>query len=455
MRCGFYETEITPPLGTTIFGYYGRRVNVGVSSKLYAKACVLEQDGKHCAMLVLDTLALPASFPDFIRQYVHDKTGIDPNAILIAATHAHTGFPTTDDLGVHKTPNVSENEPELHPELDKLSLEWIRLVSADAVVHAFRRLQEATVRFGTGLVDNISYVREYILDDGTVRTNPNYCKERIVKPCTEPAKALPLFFFEDAEGKPLGSIASFALHHDIISGTRISSDYSGVVARRMKEKFGMDFVSLFFAGFCGNINHANYMGEKRGEPFLKTYVETGNLLFAEMLRIIEKAEPVSRLLDVKQETVKLQKRQVPEGFVDSVKAVVQNPPPITDPMSIEDPYSDRMKYAASARVIEYYGQEPDKVFDVPVQVIRLGQCLIWAFPGEVFCQFGDKLRAASPTGNNMFVENANHTDHPYIPTKEMFLPYVYESTYYSARLEPDAGDIMTDKAIALAKTLFA
>ena len=55
----------------------------------------------------------------------------------------------------------------------------------------------------------------------------------------------------------------------------------------------------------------------------------------------------------------------------------------------------------------------------------------------------------------MFVENANHTDHPYIPTKEMFLPYVYESTYYSARFAPDAGDIMTDKAIALANALFA
>ena len=51
MRCGFYETEITPPLGTTIFGYYGRRVNVGVKHKLFAKACVLEQDDKLCAML--------------------------------------------------------------------------------------------------------------------------------------------------------------------------------------------------------------------------------------------------------------------------------------------------------------------------------------------------------------------------------------------------------------------
>jgi len=453
MRCGFYETEITPPLGTTIFGYYGRRVNVGVKHKLFAKACVLEQDDKLCAMLVLDTLAVPKSFPAFIRQYIQEKTGIDPNAILIAATHAHTGFPTTDDMGVHKTPNVEENEPALHPELDKLALEWIRLMSADTIVHAYRQLREATVRFGTGEVDNISYVREYILDDGTVRTNPNYCKERIVKPCAEPDKALPLFFFEDTQGNPLGSIASFALHHDIISGTQISSDFSGVVARRMKKNFGMDFVSVFFAGFCGNINHANYMGEKKGEPFLKTYEETGDLLYAEMLRILEMAEPVSDILDVKLETVKIQKRQVPEGFLDSVKEVVKNPPPFTEPFAIDDPYSNRMKYAASAKVIEYYGSEPDKIFDVPVQVIRLGECLIWAFPGEVFCQFGDKLRAASPTEKNMFVENANHTDHPYIPTKEMFLPYVYESTYYSARFEPDAGDIMTDKAIELAKEM--
>lgn len=453
MRCGFYETEITPPLGTTIFGYFHRRVNVGVKHKLYAKACVLEQGDKLCAMLVLDTLAVPASFPAFIRQYVQEKTGIDPNAVLIAATHAHTGFPTTDDMGVHKTPHVMENEPELHPELDKLTLDWIRLVSADTIVHAYRRLREATVRFGEGTVDNISYVREYILDDGTVRTNPNYCKEKIVKPCAEPDKKLPLFFFADADGKPMGSIACFALHHDIISGTEISSDYSGVVSRNMKKTFGSEFVSMFFAGFCGNINHANYMGEKKGEPFVKTYEETGNLLYAEMLRILAKAELLSDGLDVKLETVKIQKRQVPEGFVDSVKEVVKNPPSFTDPFAIDDPYSNRMKYAASARVIEYYGNEPDKIFAVPVQVIKIGSCLIWALPGEMFCQFADKLRSASPTQNNMFVEMANHTDHPYIPTREMFLPYVYESTYYSARFEPNAGDIMTDKAIEIAKKM--
>lgn len=238
MRCGFYETEITPPLGTTIFGHCERRVNVGVRDKLYSKACVLEHNGKYCAMLVMDSLTVPASFPAFIRQYVHEKTGIDPNALLITATHAHTAFPYTGDSGIHKAPNVMENEPELNPALDKQTLDMIRLLSA------------------------------------------------------------------------------------------------------------------------------------------------------------------------------------------------------------------------SVRVIEYYGQDPDAVFDVPVQVVKIGSCLIWALPGEVFCQFADKLRSASPTQNNMFVELANHTDHPYIPTREMFLPYVYESSYYSSRFAPDAGDLMTDKAIVLAHTLF-
>ena len=36
-KAAFYETEITPPLGTTIYGYFSGRVNEGVLTKLYAK----------------------------------------------------------------------------------------------------------------------------------------------------------------------------------------------------------------------------------------------------------------------------------------------------------------------------------------------------------------------------------------------------------------------------------
>ena len=454
MKCGFYETEITPPLGTTIYGYFTRRINSGIKTKLYAKACVLEQDGTTCAMLVLDALCVPPTFPAFIRQYVRAKTGIDPNALMITATHSHTAFPTTADLGIFQTPNILENEPELDPELDGKALEWIKLLAADTVVHAFQRLHEAQIRFGTGTAQGISYVREYVLEDGTVRTNPNYCLGKILHAYSEPDRSGPVFFFTDADGNPMGSITSFALHHDTVSGNEISADYSGYLSQHLKRAYGNEFISVFFPGFCGNINHLDYLAKQRGEKDRKTAAETGSILYAEVRKIIATAAPIAPALKVTLETVKIRKRRIPEGFVDSVKALLKNPPPFTAPMSIADPYSDRMKYASSARVIAYYGQAPAAEFDVPVQVIKIGNCLIWALPGEVFCQFADKLRDASPTENNLFVEMANHTDHPYIPPKDMFLPYVYESSYYSSRFEPDAGDIMTDKAIELAKAMF-
>lgn len=453
MRCGFYETEITPPLGTAIFGYFMPRINTKVTDKLYAKACVLEQDGKYCAMLVLDSLRVPSSFPAFIKNYVHEKTGIAPDAVLITATHSHTAFPIDDDLGIYENPRFLEKQPLLNAGLDRQTRELIRILAADAIVHAFRRLRPAKIRFGIGEANNISYVREYYLEDGTVRTNPLQWREQIVKPYAQPDTSLPVFFFTDQEGIPMGSISAFALHHDIISGSQISADYSGVVSRRMKEKYGNAFISLFFAGFCGNINHANYMGEKVGEPFVKTYEQTGDILYDAIMRTVESAQPVSPVLDVKLETVPIKKRQLPEGFIESVKALVKNPPPADTPTSIEDPYSDGMKYLASQRLLSYYGVEKDKLFDVPVQVIRIGDCLIYALPGEMFSQFADTIRKASPTRKNMFVELANFPNSPYVPTKEMFLPFVYEASYYSARWEPDAGDILTGKAIGIAKKM--
>jgi len=38
LRVGFYEKEITPPLGCCIPGYYTPRIADGVKDKLYCKA---------------------------------------------------------------------------------------------------------------------------------------------------------------------------------------------------------------------------------------------------------------------------------------------------------------------------------------------------------------------------------------------------------------------------------
>lgn len=42
LKCAFYETEITPPLGCTIPGYFNTRYGSDVKDRLYAKAVVMD-----------------------------------------------------------------------------------------------------------------------------------------------------------------------------------------------------------------------------------------------------------------------------------------------------------------------------------------------------------------------------------------------------------------------------
>lgn len=453
MRCGFYEVEITPPLGTTIFGYFQARVNEGVITKLYAKAAVLESGGKHIAFLGLDMLGLPKGLADFVRESVNERIGIDKDAILIGATHSHTSGPTTDTLGNFKDRlPMSDDEPVLNPELDSFYLRMIQLLSADAIIHAYQRLEEVDVSFGIGEVNGVNFVREYVLKNGEVRTNPGEYIDQVVKPVAEPDRSLPVFFVRNKEGKPLGMLTSFALHHDTIHGSKCCADYSGMVADNMKEEYGKNFITVFFSGFCGNINHFNYMHN----TFVRTRTDKiSAAISAEVVRLVETMEPLKEeILDAKWDTVAIKKRAVPKEHCDRVLALKANPPAIGEELTIADPYCDIMVYAGANSFINRYVKDTKEEYDVPVHVVRIGECLIYGFCGEIFSQFGDIIRKESPTDKLMLVEKSNTEKIDcYVPTREMFLPDVYESTVTSAYLCPDAGYQMCDKVIEMAKKI--
>ena len=453
MRCGFYETEITPPLGTTIYGYFSGRVNEGVLTKLYAKAAVFESGEKTVAFLVLDCLGMPKGLADFVRERVNEKIGIDKDSILIATTHSHTSGPFTDTLGNFRDRiQIEEVEPELDAELDKFYLEMVRLLSADAIIHAYQRLEDAEISFAEGNPQNINFVREYVLKNGEVRTNPAAYSDDIVKPVSEPDRSLPIFFVRNKEGKPMGLLTSFALHHDTVHGSKMCADYSGRVADNLKEKYGKDFTTLFYSGFCGNINHLNYMNKENHVTETSYIVQ---VLTDEIIKAEEKLVPLKEdKLDCRWETVKVKKREVPKEHRERVIRLKENPPKI-ESLTIADPYCDIMVYAGANAFISCYVDDASAEKEVPVHVMRIGECLIYSFCGEIFSQFGNMIREKSPADKLMLVTKGN-TDkiNCYVPTREMFLPHVYESTYTSATLCPDAGYQLVDLAIEMAKKIY-
>ena len=53
-RVGAAQVDITPPPGTPMAGYYAFRAVGGTLDPIFAKAIVVEQDGTHAAMVVID-----------------------------------------------------------------------------------------------------------------------------------------------------------------------------------------------------------------------------------------------------------------------------------------------------------------------------------------------------------------------------------------------------------------
>lgn len=289
------------------------------------------------------------------------------------------------------------------------------------------------------------------MKNGTVMTNPYNHLEDIVKPYSEPDTEFPVFFFTDTEGRPLGSITSYAMHHCTTGlDEEISADYSYYVSENLKKAFGNHYVSLFYSGFCGNINSGNMYGPSIGKS-----PQLGDALTKVLLYAIAKAEPVTEeILSVKMDTVKIKKRELKPGFLESVKELVKNPP-VDGVASIEYAYSDYMKYNSASAVLSRYEKDSRTEYDVPVQVIKIGDCMIYALPFEMFSQFGAKIRAGSPTKKNLLVELANASNlYGYIVVPELYeMTTVYEVTVYSDFMEVNAGDMMVEKALEIAHTL--
>ena len=230
------------------------------------------------------------------------------------------------------------------------------------------------------------------------------------------------------------------------------ADYSGCVADNLKEKYGKDFTTLFYSGFCGNINHLNFMN-KENHVTETSYI--AEVLTDEILKAEEKLVPLKEdKLDCRWETVTVKKREVPKEHREKVIRLKENPPKI-ESLTIADPYCDIMVYAGANAFIDYYVKDTSAEKEVPVHVMRIGECLIYSFCGEIFSQFGNMIREKSPTDKLMLVTKGN-TDkiNCYVPTREMFLPHVYESTYTSATLCPDAGYKMVDLAIEMTKKIY-
>jgi hypothetical protein len=95
MKAGFAERDITPRAGMERPGGYGKAFHDGsVHDPLKARAAVFDDGTSQVALVGLDACFAPRELVEAAREGIEAACGIAPEAVLIGASHTHSGGPT-------------------------------------------------------------------------------------------------------------------------------------------------------------------------------------------------------------------------------------------------------------------------------------------------------------------------------------------------------------------------
>lgn len=431
LTAGAAVSDITPPRGCPMAGYYSARGAEGTHDPLRAKALVLEQDGVRVALVALDLIGTPRELVEATRAAIEKETGIPAAHVMISATHSHTG-PVLSERG-----RFAEGVPG-GQEILRAYLKELPGRIAAAVKDADAKRRPARVTTATGREDGLAFNRRFFMLDGTVGWNPGKRNPRIVRPAGPTDPAVPVVWVDGLDGRPIAAYVNFAMHLDTVGGMYYSADYPYQLARSLAAVHGDEFVTVFTTGCCGDINHINVSSaapqKGHGEA-----ARIGTRLAAEVLRTYDRLEPIAAgPLRVSTAMVDLDLPPVAAEEVAAGKRV------IAALSAGAKPAPAFLEQVRAFQAVEVAGRL-GKAYPVEVQVVSLGDDLAWvSLPGEIFVELGLTIKAGSPFKQTVVAELANGSI-GYIPNRVAYPQGNYEVV--SSRVAAGSGERLVDEAL--------
>ncbi|HZN64805.1 MAG TPA: hypothetical protein VFB66_05855 [Tepidisphaeraceae bacterium] len=448
-RSGAATSNVTPPLGASINGGMTDRKATHVHDELHARCLVLDDGKTMLAIAVVDSCMLPREVVDEAKRLIEQRTKIPPQNVLICATHAHSA-PTAAP--------VFQSKPD--PEY----LKFLSVRVADGVQRAFNQLAPATVGWGVGRCPDHVFNRRWRMKPGTippdpfgkktdqVQMNPPVASENLVEPAGPTDPEVWALSVGGPDGTPVALLANYALHYvGGVPGDHVSADYFGAFARwslpdyageAEREGWGSPFVPMLANGASGNINNVDFRTRR---PPKKPYEQLrlvardvaeaahGAMLAPRSADLTLAASTATLTLSVRKPTTEQVKR-AEEIVAKAAGRELRSLPEV---------------YAGETLALKDY---PDTV-ELVLQVMRIGDALIFAIPCEVFVEIGLELKAKSPLKPASVFSLANGYN-GYLPTPEHHKLGGYETwRAKSSYLEVDASPKIVAKLLELAEAV--
>jgi len=234
-QVGFGEANITPDFQVGLAGYGNNatRLSSGVKTYIYAHVlAVRDGSGNTAVMISMDAGSSQKAFTNALTTRCETELGIPQENFLISASHQHS------------CPGLSGDYAEFAEKQI-----WA------AIVAAIEDLSPAEMYINSVQTTALSFVRNYIMNDGTIYgDNYGFSASGIKDHESESDKEMQLLKFT-REGKKDIIVVNFQAHPHMgtsSTDTNISADWPGVMRETVKEELDCDV--MYFSGAGGNLN---------------------------------------------------------------------------------------------------------------------------------------------------------------------------------------------------------
>ena len=434
LLAGFSKSNISPPIGAPLAGFAAREgMCEGVHDELYARALVLESDGKAVAFVSVDVLALPSDFVNAVRENIRAGTGIRRDAIVIASTHTHAGQVT---IKTFFNPDDS---------LDQDLMGHIADAIVGSVNGAWAARRPARVGVGSGRVGGI----------GVNRRTPDK------QPVDE---EIGIIKVEDRDGQLQAVLVNYSCHPTVLGSDNLlaTGDFPYFAVDRIERELGDGAFAMFVNGTQGNISmghsselsaigvitpgrtfeHAEELGDKLA---FATLAALGGITTSETPRIdsfvSEPRFPIKDLPDI--ETAERDLTAADRAL----QALSANGASTASVMKAK---SQRL-YAS---ITDFYAREmsvfKDGLLPIELQAVRVEDALFLAVPAEVFVEIGLEIKRRSK--HKTFIVGIANGYIGYLPTASAYAENGYEVV--SSKVGPRSEELLYEEAMKLERRLF-
>ena len=442
LRAGAAAIDVTPlQFPVLVNGNMLSGSATKATSKLYARAIVVDDGRERVALVVVDSCMMPRPLLDEAKRLASQRTKIKPNRILISATHTHTAPASMGCLGTDADPTY---------------VPFLRNRLAEAIVAAEANLEPARVGWAVKNAADFTALRRWIIrpdrmgldpfGNATLRANMHAGSnwDNVTGESGPEDPDLSLISFQSTQGRPIALLANFSMHY--FSGVEaLNADYFGLFCAGLQESLGKSapgkhppFVAAMSHGCSGDIWRRDYTRPaptKEEQPTIESYTQ-GLLKIAQSAyeSIEHRAEGSVKMAEARMELM----YRVPD------KQRLQWAERIVAEMGDRQPKTTEEVYAREQILLH-----DCKSMEIVVQALQIGSIGIVAVPTETYALTGLKIKLQSPLPQTMVIELANGGD-GYIPPPEQHLLGGYTTwPARSAGLEVSAEPKITETALKL------